>query len=104
MTLQKPLKRRDFLKGTAVASLVVGGAGLTGCSSSKSDDLAATGSTEGMNAHAVASDAAALEEGAQWVTAACWHNCGGRCLNKALVKDGVVIHSQSKFSFYLFSL
>jgi anaerobic dimethyl sulfoxide reductase subunit A len=31
------------------------------------------------------------EEGATWVTAACWHNCGGRCLNRALVKDGVVL-------------
>jgi len=25
-----------------------------------------------------------------WVTAACWHNCGGRCLNKAFVVDGIV--------------
>jgi anaerobic dimethyl sulfoxide reductase subunit A len=35
------------------------------------------------------------EEGAQWVTAACWHNCGGRCLNKALVRDGVVIRQKT---------
>ncbi len=26
----------------------------------------------------------------QWITAACWHNCGGRCLVKAEVVDGVV--------------
>lgn len=25
-----------------------------------------------------------------WKPAACWHNCGGRCLNKALVVDGIV--------------
>jgi len=31
----------------------------------------------------------------RWVTAACWHNCGGRCLNKALVKDGKVIRQKT---------
>lgn len=30
-----------------------------------------------------------------WRTAACWHNCGGRCLNKVLVKDGVVIRQKT---------
>lgn len=31
----------------------------------------------------------------QWVTAACWHNCGGRCLNKVLVVDGVVVRQKT---------
>ena len=26
----------------------------------------------------------------QWITAACWHNCGGRCVNKAFVSGGVI--------------
>ena len=30
----------------------------------------------------------------QWVTAACWHNCGGRCLNKVLVVEGKVCSSE----------
>ena len=30
-----------------------------------------------------------------WKTAACWHNCGGRCLNKVLVKDGVVVRQKT---------
>lgn len=30
-----------------------------------------------------------------WVSAACWHNCGGRCVNKALVQDGVVIRQKT---------
>lgn len=34
------------------------------------------------------------EEGV-WKTAACWHNCGSRCLNKVLVKDGVVIRQKT---------
>ena len=30
-----------------------------------------------------------------WKTAACWHNCGGRCLNKVLVKKGVVVRQKT---------
>jgi anaerobic dimethyl sulfoxide reductase subunit A len=35
------------------------------------------------------------EKEGKWVTAACWHNCGGRCLNKALVVDGVVVRQKT---------
>lgn len=31
----------------------------------------------------------------KWISAACWHNCGGRCLNKVLVKDGAVIRQKT---------
>lgn len=31
----------------------------------------------------------------EWVPAACWHNCGGRCVNKVLVRDGVVIRQKT---------
>lgn len=31
----------------------------------------------------------------RWITAACWHNCGGRCLNKALVRDGKVVRQKT---------
>ncbi len=37
--------------------------------------------------------AKATDEG-EWISAACWHNCGGRCLIKAQVKDGVVTASR----------
>jgi len=35
------------------------------------------------------------EEGAQWVAVPCWHNCGGRCLVKALVRDGEVLRMKT---------
>nr|WP_295974838.1 molybdopterin-dependent oxidoreductase [uncultured Bacillus sp.] len=35
------------------------------------------------------------EKEGEWITAACWHNCGGRCLNKVLVADGVVIRQKT---------
>lgn len=30
-----------------------------------------------------------------WKSAACWHNCGGRCVNKVLVKDGIVMRQKT---------
>jgi len=36
-----------------------------------------------------------LEKEGKWVTASCWHNCGGRCLNKALVVDGIVTRQKT---------
>lgn len=34
-------------------------------------------------------------EGGKWMTAACWHNCGGRCVNKAYVVDGIVVRQKT---------
>ncbi len=66
------LTRRSFLKWSAA----LGGA------------VALSGDfTPGLK-KAEAAAAAAGES--KWVTAACWHNCGGRCLIKAQVTDGTV--------------
>ncbi|HWI52689.1 MAG TPA: molybdopterin-dependent oxidoreductase [Symbiobacteriaceae bacterium] len=70
---QYQLNRRTFL---GLAAATTAGLALTGCSSGQG----------GMKTTA----AAGAEETGKWVTAACWHNCGGRCLNKALVNDGIV--------------
>lgn len=69
------LTRRSFLKW----SVALGGlAAVTG-----------GGATYGLKAVSAAAEAEAQE--GKWVTAACWHNCGGqRCLLKANVVDGVV--------------
>lgn len=37
----------------------------------------------------------AAADGGKWVSAGCWHNCGGRCVNMAYVKDGVVIRQKT---------
>src|SRR5512143_1052273 len=68
------LSRRSFLKWSAA----LGGTAVL-----------AGGLNYGLKTAGAAANAAA-EEG-QWITAACWHNCGGqRCLLKANVVDGVV--------------
>lgn len=71
------ISRRNFIKASAVATASLS---LTGCSSTLKK----------------VEDASVLtEEDGKWVAAACWHNCGGRCLNKVLVKDGVVIRQKT---------
>ncbi|MBI5301778.1 MAG: molybdopterin-dependent oxidoreductase [Chloroflexi bacterium] len=73
---ETPISRRSFLKWSAV----LGGTAA----------LASNGLNVGLqNAEAAAPEAAAPKE-SKWVTASCWHNCGGRCLLKAQVVDGVV--------------
>jgi anaerobic dimethyl sulfoxide reductase subunit A len=66
------LTRRSFLKWSAA----LGGA-------------AALAGGVGFGLKKVKDVAKASPEG-EWVPAACWHNCGGRCVNYAYVVDGVV--------------
>ena len=70
------LTRRSFLKWSSVLG---GTAALAG------------GLDFGLNAVQEAAAADASSSAGEWITAACWHNCGGqRCVLKAQVVDGVV--------------
>ena len=77
--LNAKISRRDFLKGTAAATAAVVDLGMVGHENSLA-------SAEGVAPaeHPVIAD---QEQGGTWVPAACWHNCGGRCINLALVKE-----------------
>jgi anaerobic dimethyl sulfoxide reductase subunit A len=72
-----PMDRRAFLKWSAA----VGG-------------TAALASQLTFGFEPIDSAEAATGPG-KWVFAACWHNCGGRCANYALVRDGVVIRQKT---------
>jgi anaerobic dimethyl sulfoxide reductase subunit A len=72
------LTRRSFLKWSAALG---GTAALAG------------GLSYGLKAAETAAVNAAGE--GQWVPVACWHNCGGRCANYALVQDGVVVRQKT---------
>lgn len=74
--MNKKLSRRKFLAAgvAGAASLSLVGCGNT-LITTKTDQLA--NATE------------------KWVSAPCWHNCGGCCLNKALVRGGVVIRQKT---------
>ncbi len=73
------LNRRSFLKWSAALG---GTAALAG------------GLGYGLKAVKAAAENAATDEG-KWVPAACWGNCGGRCLNVAYVEDGVVTRQKT---------
>ncbi len=76
--INKKVNRRNFIKGSTagVAALSLPGYG-------------------NKLASAEAEKKANPEIDGKWVTASCWEDCGGRCLNKALVVDGVVIRQKT---------
>ncbi|MBP3656498.1 MAG: molybdopterin-dependent oxidoreductase, partial [Clostridia bacterium] len=78
--LESEISRRSFLKGSAAA---IGAA-----------SVALTASSPIACANELAAAAAATEEG-KWVAAPCPHNCGGKCLVKAYVKDGVILRQKT---------
>lgn len=80
------ISRRGFIKGTAAT---IGAASVA---------LAASGAVAQANmldktaegaAGALVEPGIALE-GGKWVNVACPHNCGGKCLVRAYIKDGVI--------------
>lgn len=73
--------RRSFLKWTSAASAMA--------ALPLSRQLHAA-----TPAPAQTTPAAAPAAKGQWKPVACWHNCGGRCVNKALVADGVVVRQK----------
>ncbi|MBI5880367.1 MAG: molybdopterin-dependent oxidoreductase [Chloroflexi bacterium] len=75
------LSRRRFLKWSAA----LGGTAA----------LVASGLKLGLQPATTASAAAPTAGQEKWVLAACWHNCGGRCVNYALMKDGVFVRQKT---------
>ena len=72
------MSRRSFMKAGAAVTTLVASSGLSAC---------ATASESAGNA--------VVEDEGEWVSAACWHNCGGRCLNKVLVRNGIAIRQKT---------
>ena len=83
--LNAKFSRRDFLKGAAAATAAAAGLAIVGGSENR-----LKASAEGV-APAGAPEVNDAAEGGKWLAAPCWHNCGGKCLVKAYVKDGVII-------------
>ena len=84
------MSRREFLKGSATATMAAAGLSLLGGNSTRIKEVRAEEETSVE--HPAITDP---EMEGKWITAACWHNCGGRCLNKALVVDGIVVRQKT---------
>jgi len=80
--LASDISRRDFLKGSAA----FGAAAMA---------LAGSGCVAASNALAETTPAESVLEGGKWVAAACPHNCGGKCLVRAYIKDGVILRQST---------
>ena len=78
------ISRRGFLGASAIVMAGVAGLTATGCS--------AESTLEAVDKHELPVDPA---KDGEWVPAACWHNCGGRCMNKVMVKDGAVVRQKT---------
>lgn len=79
------LDRRGFVAAAAAATAALGmGTSLYGCDNRVSE----TGDA------AIGGEQVAQADGT-WVTLACSHGCGTRCLNKVLVRDGVVVRQKT---------
>lgn len=83
MVKLKDFSRRDFLGLSAIAA---GAATMVSMGCTPEAELTPT------EEHVLPIDPA---EGGEWIPVACWHNCGGRCMNKVMVKDGVVIRQKT---------
>lgn len=81
--LSAKINRRQFLKGSTAATAAIAALGM-----GLSVNETALAETE----HAPIVD---HDEGGKWISAACWHNCGGQCMNKVLIKDGVVVRQKT---------
>ncbi len=78
------MSRRDFVKWSSVLAGVAATSGLVACApkGSSSDD----GNREvGFET---------LEDG-EWKNGQCWFPCGGNCVNRVYVKDGIVVQQQT---------
>ncbi len=92
------LNRRSFVKLSAATTAALAASGLAACAS---DGPKTTPAPESTEADAVEETRAPMPmddrnvTDGTWVSAACWHNCGGRCVNKVLVRDGVVVRQKT---------
>ncbi len=83
------MSNKDFLTKTLIDTVMTRRSVLKWSAALGGTAAVAGGLQLGLQASSTMAQAGA-EGGSEWVAAACWHNCGGRCLLKAEVVDGTV--------------
>lgn len=96
---ESQISRRTFLKGSMAATAAVAGLSMAGCTSSNIGTTADTTAEETTPVETAApiehETPVNPEVGGTWISAGCWHNCGGRCVNKVMVKDNIVVRQKT---------
>lgn len=87
-TKQNLVTRRNFVAASIAAATLLAA---TGCTSN--DKLTETEPDDDA-VYRLDPELDSATDG-KWVQAACWHNCGGRCVNYAYVADGVVLRQKT---------
>ena len=92
--LEHSIGRRNFLRLAATTGLATAAGSLAGC---KADGRPNPASEGGETATVCANDRAVIEGKGEWVISHCWAeaDCGGACLNRQYVVDGVVIRADT---------
>ena len=80
------MERRGFLSVLAAATAGLGVVACTPSEQTTKEEPAIKGDVY---------DPAVTPEEGEWITVPCWHNCGGSCVNKCLVKDGVIVRQKT---------
>ena len=98
------LDRRAFL---GAAATTAGALALAGCVGGDVEPTTTGESTEETTDNGAATETAegeaevtrtpwdVMPEGGEWKTLCCWQSCGGRCLNKGYVVDGVIVRQKT---------
>lgn len=82
------ISRRSFVKWSFVTLSAATTSGLVACSP---DDAASKQEQE----PSTTSTGQPVLEGGEWKCASCWFACGGSCVNKVYVKDGMVLQQKT---------
>ena len=88
------MSRRSFVKAGAATTAALAAAGIMGCSPASEPAGEEEEPQQSGGEETPAAPARDIVSG-EWKSAACWHNCGGRCVNKVLVQDGVVVRQKT---------
>ena len=94
------ISRRSFLAGAASLAAL---ASLSACGSPASEpkDNAPEPTDNNTETKAQAETkkpSTPVDEGGEWIAAACWDNCGGRCVNRVLMRNGEIVRMGSETS------
>lgn len=95
MSNKTTMDRRSFVTaGAAVATALATAGALSGCAPKAKQEAEGIGAFAPEGTFEGGKTMTTLNDG-EWKNVPCFHGCGNACVNKALVKDGVVVRTKT---------